>query len=138
MTDQTPNTQPEPAAAPAGQPEPLTLGFDPTTIGQSLDSRERAAIAETILQQLGGNMFLVMVGGRQLVALQSGLQVFLPRCHTWPHRTMQVWLINDLYTLAIYEWRDKVTLQLVSVDHGIYADQLRAMFTKRTGLYTSF
>ena len=88
------------------------------------------AIANTILQQIGGNRFIAMTGARQFVALDAGLQFSLPR-----GRKVRVSLVNDLYELEVFTLRN-FEVKRQAFAEGIYADRLAAAFTELTGLDT--
>jgi hypothetical protein len=95
-------------------------------------------VASTILQQLGGNRFLAMTGARYLVATSNALQFTLsPRLTKHRINSVVVRLdANDTYTL-LFNRRKGVDITLVDSANGIYADQLRGVFTDATGLVTS-
>lgn len=94
-------------------------------------------VANTILQQLGGNKFLVMTGSKNLVGMENGLKMNLTR-----NKAKAKWLIVTLNSMDTYD------MQFVSMDksyntvtkakfEGVYSDMLQSIFTEATGLYTS-
>jgi len=89
--------------------------------------------AQTILQQLGGNRFLVMTGAAHLVSYPRGLQMSISR------RKVFVELdANDTYTVRVGRMNRKTfAFDVLAEETGIYADNLRATFTALTGLDTS-
>ena len=96
--------------------------------------------AETILQQLGGRRFTVMTGARNLCNDNGALLFLLP---SKPHYTrngincVKIALDDlDLYTVEFKRIYGRKTSVIARHD-GIYADQLRAVFTEATGLETS-
>jgi hypothetical protein len=91
-------------------------------------------IAQTILDQLGGQRFRVMTGARDFVNTGKGLQFRLPRIASNGIRYVRVELTPaDLYTVTFINAR----LQTVLTREGVYADKLREVFTDATGLDTS-
>ena len=106
-------------------------------------SKDQERIAQTILAQLGGNMFVRMTGARHLVALNSGLQLKLPE---------EDFMLKDDVNCLRIELRanDTYTVEAWTIDHGdlenskkksthdnIYNNQLAPLFTQLTGLSTS-
>jgi len=100
-----------------------------------------AQIANTILQQLGGNKFMVMVGAKNLAyggedghaylgmnigRNKSGANYF--RVDYMPDQ--------DLYTVSFCKIRGLNSTRL-KVVKGIYFDMLQDIFTDFTGMYTS-
>jgi hypothetical protein len=95
-------------------------------------------VAQTTLQQLGGNRFIIMTGA-QCVADANSLIVKLPRS-----LIVTVELTgDDLYTVRtgrrsslkqVFEGKPAVTWKREAV--GVYADKLQATFTEHTGLHT--
>jgi hypothetical protein len=87
--------------------------------------------AQTVLQQLGGRMFLMMTGAKQFVA---GADTLAFRIGSNAKRISKVAVTlgaDDLYTVTFYR-----AAKAVAVREGIYCDQLQAVFTTETGLYT--
>lgn len=108
----------------------------------------KAAIATTILNQLGGNKFKVMTGSKnffyeggteknQNVSLRMDLTKNIANVNR-----LQITLeADDTYTMYFY----KLTINRTTFDHkitnevkheGVYADMLQKLFTETTGLYT--
>lgn len=89
-------------------------------------------VAQTILSQLGGNRFVAMTGAKNMVYAANSLTV----------KVMGGWFLfvrldaDDTYTVETFKLRN---LQRVkhTVTHGVYADKLREVFTRDTGLQTS-
>lgn len=96
-------------------------------------------VAGTILAQLGGNKFLAMTGAKNLVYGPDMLQFDLPRGARMGISRVRVILEpSDLYRIEFYQVRRKgLDTRMVHELAGIYADQLRELFTKYTGLETS-
>jgi len=97
-------------------------------------------VADTILAQLGGARFVAMTGARALVAGPDHLQFVLPRGALNGTNKVQIKLTgDDLYTVAVYRFssRTLATKPTAPAVNGVYADDLRAVFTRLTGLDTS-
>lgn len=91
------------------------------------------SIAETILAQLGGRKFIVMTGARDFVGSPDALSFKLPRPS--PFNAVRITLTSlDLYTVTFYKGKMFKPVKEVA---GVYADQLRSVFTSATGLETS-
>ena len=97
-------------------------------------------IAKEILNQLGGNKFIVMTGAKNLVAHESGLSFKLPtKKHYTKNNINYVKIIltpMDLYDIE-YGTIKKFNYKVKETASGIYADMLQETFTKTTGLDTS-
>lgn len=92
-------------------------------------------VAQTILDQLGGNKFRVMTGARDFVNAGNGLQFRLPRGMA-QHAIIYVRVEltpADLYTVTFFDRNVRTVLTRENVN----ADQLRRVFTDTTGLDTS-
>ena len=96
-------------------------------------------VAQTILRQLGGNRLIAMTGARNFFAFPLGLGFELPRN---PSGVNQVTITynprSDLYGMSFLKTKrsglDSVT---VAKFDDVYADQMREIFTRVTGLETS-
>lgn len=97
-----------------------------------------ANVAETILAQLGGNRFIAMTGAKNLLNGGDYLQFDLGRGAINKATKCRVSLVADVYTLTFYKWnRKQMTADNVGEFAGVYADNLRQVFTRETGFYTS-
>lgn len=103
--------------------------------------------AEIILEQLGGNKFLVMTGAKNLLADGNTLRMTLPRNMSKANRLYITLEADDTYTMRFfkftagrmntktYTWtKDKS--EDVKVVSGVYFDMLQEIFTSVTGMYT--
>lgn len=93
-------------------------------------------VANTILQQLGGNKFQVMTGSKNFKADQTSLTMDLTR-----NKLGAKWLTvtlegDDTYTMKFQSFR-KFEVKLKAEIKGVYCDMLQAIFTEQTGIYTS-
>jgi hypothetical protein len=96
-------------------------------------------IASTILAQLGGNRFLAMTGAKDLASTENALIMRLPRGALGGINSVVVRLdASDTYTV-MFNKRTQMgaAIRCIASHSGVYADQLRALFTAETGLYTS-
>lgn len=95
-------------------------------------------IANTILEQLGGNKFLAMTGAKNLVSTEKGgLNFRLP--NKFSNKGINLVCINlepcDMYTMKFYKMRG-TNIKLVDESTMIYANELKSIFTLITGLDT--
>lgn len=97
-------------------------------------------VAQTILDQLGGRQFLLMVSGKDLVALSGdgGLTMRFGAGSKNKANRMRVEYDyeTDTYNVEFGKIR-KLEWKTVSRHEGIYADMLQDLFTAETGFYTS-
>ena len=96
-------------------------------------------ISDTILGQLGGNRFATMTGANFFLCLERGLQFRLPRTRGFVRKGINSVKItldpSDTYTMEF----DKIgtNVKTIAKIPGVYADDLRRIFTEQTGLETS-
>ena len=91
-------------------------------------------VAETILSQLGGNRFVVMTGAKNLLKDHNALSMRLPsRKVTHVRITLDP---SDTYTVLFLRMRGYQVTEVARVS-DVYADSLREVFTRYTGLETS-
>jgi len=94
-------------------------------------------IAETILSQLGGNKFIAMTGAKDFVAGAEYLRFKLPRVYNGISHVCITLEIDDTYRVDFTKWHARrLEHTCVANSVGVYADQLRAVFTNQTGLET--
>ena len=93
-------------------------------------------IAQTILQQLGGNKFIAMTGAKNLGFTNKGLQMKIGRnTKGVTHVIIDLDRGKDLYNIEFVKIRG-VKRTTVKKLKGVYAEQLGKIFTKYTGLRT--
>jgi len=96
-------------------------------------------IADTIFAQLGGARFVAMTGARALVAHPDALTFKLPRTAEFVKGGINYVVIRlnalDTYDLDFARLRG-VEVTVIERATNVYADQLRAVFTRATGLDT--
>jgi hypothetical protein len=104
-------------------------------------------VADIILEQLGGNKFLVMTGAKNLLADGNTLRMSLPKNMSGANKLEITLDATDTYTMRFYKYtagrlnkktwswtEDKVKeIKLLS---GVYCDMLQSIFTEVTGMYT--
>lgn len=93
------------------------------------------AVAETILEQLGGRRFIAMTGAKYLCGDSTSLQFTLPaRFSAQGINKVKITLDpSDTYTVCFYKVR-RAELVLVKEVEGVYCDILKDVFTRTTGL----
>ena len=103
---------------------------------KKIDESMSQSQAKELLKQLGGNRFRMMVGAKQMsLDKKNGLTMKIGRnAKSISH--VRINLKNDLYDIDFIRVRKGIP-KIVKQLKGIYADQLRSMFEKYTGLYTS-
>lgn len=104
-------------------------------------------IAKTILDQLGGNKFLVMTGANHLLADGNTLRMTLPKNASKANRLYITLDGTDTYTMRFFRftpgrlnkktfaWSEDKTEEIKLVD-GVYCDMLQEIFTATTGMAT--
>ena len=93
-------------------------------------------VAKTILAQLGGNRFVMMTGAKNLSGSADGLTMKLGRnAKSVSHVKIKLTAMDD-YTVEFLRVR-KFEVKTVAKVEGVYAENLRDVFTANTGLYTS-
>jgi hypothetical protein len=95
-----------------------------------------ATVAQTILRQLGGNRFIAMTGAKNLLATDTGFQCKIGSGATDGITHLRVDLVNDLYTMTFLKVRG-TSIKTIATIEMVYADNLRDVFTDKTGMYTS-
>lgn len=93
-------------------------------------------IANTILEQLGNNKFIVMTGAKNFISFENGL------AFTLPHKKIkQVQIIlnsKDLYNMVFLGVNKRLfnSIKEIAIYVDVYNDQLQSIFTEVTGLDT--
>lgn len=105
------------------------------------------SIADIILNQLGGNKFLVMTGTHHLVDAGNALRMQLPRNQSQANRLYITLEADDTYTMRFFKYTaprlNKKTFEFsdekikeIKTINGVYCDMLQDIFTATTGMYT--
>ena len=106
------------------------------------------AIADTILEQLGGNKFIVMTGSKNFVADGNTLRMTLAKNVSKANRLYITLNADDTYTMRFFKCTaprfNSKTLSFtnekikdIKIVNGVYCDMLRNIFETVTELYTS-
>lgn len=94
-------------------------------------------IAKTILEQLGGNRFVVMTGSKNFLGRPDGLSFKVGSNAKRVTHVRATLTPLDLYDVEFLNIRGtKISNFTPAI--GVYADQLCKIFTDATGLRTSF
>ncbi len=105
------------------------------------------SIAQTILEQLGGNKFIAMTGSRNFVSDGNTLRMQLAKNCSKANRLYITLDADDTYTMHFFMYRagrfnsktctfSQDKQEDVYKVSGIYCDQLQEIFTRITGMYT--
>jgi len=96
-------------------------------------------VAETILQQMGGvGRIRAMLGVKQFVASPDGVSFQFPnKKRSAPNSVRVVLKGDDTYTVEFYRVA-RFSLQPLTTHEGMYAEDLKGLFERTTGLYLSF
>ena len=113
------------------------LGID---LSEGKLKENRKEIAQTILQQLGGNKFIAMTGAKNLGFDSKGSKTTLSFKIGRNSRNINYVKVDyisgkDLYDMSFFRLRAG-QFKLIKKVSSIYGDQLQKFFTKNTGLYT--
>ena len=93
-------------------------------------------IASTILEQLGGNKFIVMTGSKNMRYGDASLNMQLTKNNIKAKYLSIELCSDDTYTMTFSKLvkYEQVILKEIK---GVYCDMLQEIFTEVTGLYTS-
>lgn len=104
---------------------------------------EHLTVATTILEQLGGRRFMAMTGAKHFLALdeaRGALRFKLPGKPGFVKKGINLVKItlmpSDTYTVTAYRYKGLEVTEVETHD-DIYADVLRDVFTRMTGLAVS-
>ena len=102
-----------------------------------ITAEESKAIAAEILNQLGGNKFIVMTGSKNFMCDGPSLRMNLSR-----NKSKAKWLkitltSMDDYTMDFFTADKEFNIITKAKREGVTCDILQAVFTEVTGLYTS-
>ena len=92
-------------------------------------------LATTILNQLGGKQFSMMVGMKDLSMNGNTIQFKIGRNNSKANMVSVTLEDNDTYTIKFFSFR-KMVFKELDIFENIYCDQLQKIFTDYTGLYT--
>ena len=110
---------------------------------ESINEKLNQSQAKVLLQQLGGNKFIMMTGAKNFGLGPKGMGFKIGR-NSKKINYIRIDLDRgkDLYNMEFIRMARKKgelspTMKVVKKIKGVYADQLQKMFTKYTGMYTS-
>lgn len=104
----------------------------------SNDNNNNLTVSETILAQLGGWRFISMTGASSLVGDPGMLQFSLPKNERKINKVRIELTPADTYTVKFYSIRQRgLSVNVIAEREGVYAENLREVFERETGLYTS-
>lgn len=93
-------------------------------------------LAETILKQLGGNRFCMMVGANRLIAHKDGLSFRIGRNCKNVNYVKVTLMGDDTYGMKFsYVTKNGEKIKK-EIESGIYCDQLEEIFRTYTGMET--
>jgi len=96
-------------------------------------------VAQTILTQLGGRMFIVMTGSKNFLGSEKSLTMKIGsngKRVTHVIVTLTPADTYDMEFLRVRSTKNGITRDLVKSVCGVYCDQLQDEFAAATGLYT--
>lgn len=107
-------------------------------------------VANTILNQLGGNKFLAMTGAKYLLDLHDGLRFNIPKNGSKANKVEITLNGHDLYDVKFYKYtpykfritkdgqfkETKEKTEIVKEFKDIYCDMLVEIFEQTTKMYT--
>lgn len=93
-------------------------------------------VAQTILQQLGGNRFIAMTGAKHLCTSGRDLSFRIGRNAGRVSHVRITLDASDTYTVKFLAVR-KLAVREIESASLVYADMLRPMFERVTGMATS-
>lgn len=104
-------------------------------------------VADIILNQLGGNKFIVMTGSKNFVADGNTLRMQLAKNASKANRLYITLDADDTYTMRFFKYTaprfnsktcsfTEAKVTEVKTVNGVYCDMLQDIFTNVTGLYT--
>ena len=100
-----------------------------------MTTEQRKEIATTILNQLGGNKFIVMTGAKN-IAFGNGEVTFKIGRNSGKCNHVRITLkSDDTYKMEFINVR-KMEWKTVKEFDGVYCDQLVEIFESHTGMYT--
>lgn len=92
-------------------------------------------VATTILQQLGGNKFIAMTGAKNFLGSKDALSFRIPT-RKGPNALRITLAPSDTYEVKAFRIRG-TRCDVIDIRDDIYAENLREVFERMTGLRTS-
>ena len=94
-------------------------------------------VAETILEQLGGNKFCVMTGAKNLGGTEDSLSMRIGRNSSNSNYLKITLNSMDMYDMEFCKLTRMGEKKSVTEYKNVYNDLMRGTFTAHTGMYTS-
>lgn len=103
---------------------------------------QRMQVAETIIQQLGGSGRLkAMAGCKDFMSIENGVQFGIGRNVAGINKCIVRLTEADLYDVefgVVRRVKGVPTYKVVDKTEGAYADMLKGLFERATGMYLTF
>lgn len=116
------------------------FGKTPSELSKSKEKAKNEStsrgVANTILQQLGGNKFIAMTGAKNFLAGDYKLMFMLGRNKLGANKVIITLNGKDLYDIEFGKVRSSVYKTLKTYE-DVYGSSLQSIFTKATGLNTT-
>jgi len=94
-------------------------------------------VAETILEQLGGNHFRMMTGAKNLGGTEDSLSMRIGRNSSNSNYLKITLNSMDMYDMEFCKLTRMGEKKSVTEYKNVYNDLMRGTFTAHTGMYTS-
>ena len=94
-------------------------------------------VAETILEQLGGNKFCMMTGAKNLGGTENSLSMRIGRNSSNSNYLKITLNMMDLYDMEFCKLTKMGEKKSVTEYNNVYNDMMTDQFTAHTGMYTS-
>lgn len=101
------------------------------------EKQHKMEIANTILEQLGGNKFIAMTGSHTFIADKKALIMTLTRNKARAKQLRIELNDKDLYDMTFYNVNQDFDHEIVTRHEDAPAEIIQNLFTATTGLYTS-
>ena len=98
--------------------------------------KNNLTIAKTIIQQLGGNKFIVMTGARNIFADGQGVTMQIMKNKSKAKYVSIILNSLDLYDMQFKSLDKDLNLIIRAEANNIYFEDLETIFTNITGLNT--
>ena len=93
-------------------------------------------VAETILEQLGGNQFRMMTGAKHLAGDENSLSMRIGRNSSNSNYLKITLNSMDTYDVKFSKLTRKFEEKSITEYNGVYNDSLVEVFERHTGMYT--
>lgn len=104
----------------------------------TITSSSNQAVAQTIIQQLGGGRFRAMTGAKSFAAIENGVDFRIPGNTKSRINHVKI-VLNSMDTYDVTFGRIQSNqLTVIKSVNGLYNDQLEDIFRETTGLDTRF